>query len=128
MKNGFKFWSLAIIVALVAGFASCKKEKEKEYEPSIEGKWQLVEAGLGECNLLSYKEFVAGGKYREVNACKVPIAIIDGTWKKDGNRLTIIFENGDVETSTIDELTEVRLIISARALGTTITEIYKRIQ
>ncbi len=57
MKNGLKFWSLALIVALIAGFASCKKDDNKEKEPNIEGQWKLdknaptIIPSLNQCEL-----------------------------------------------------------------------------
>ncbi len=127
MKNVIKFWSLAVVVALIAGFASCKKDDDKK-DPSIEGKWQLVDAALtDECNSKSYTEFASGGKYRKVNACQDPIVITDGTWKKNGSKLTIKLDNGNTQTPTIDILTEEKLVLSEATLESTITTTYKRV-
>ena len=136
MKNVIKFWSLAVIIALCAGFVSCSKDK-KEKEPSIEGRWQLDKdaipandlANYKECdfNSSNYREFIKGGEYKEFNVCEDD-PIITGTWKQSGKTLTVKVKGVPDYIVTIDLLTEDNLIISATALGTKISKIYKRIK
>ncbi|MDR1730094.1 MAG: lipocalin family protein [Prevotellaceae bacterium] len=123
MGNGFKFWSLAVIVALIAGFTSCKKDEDnKEKEPGIEGRWQLdqtVYPELGECELKSYREFLNGGKYRALDVCN-DNSITDGTWTKNGDKLTIKFDNGDPDAAYSIVLTEDNLKLSITVEGTVV--------
>jgi len=131
MKNGLKFWSLVVIVALIAGFASCsKKDDKKEIEPQIEGRWQLdpaFQSALSPCEYDSYREFLGNGKYRALDVCKEN-KITDGIWKKEGKRLTIKFDDGTPEAIySIDLLTENYLTISVSVEGAVVwSQAYKR--
>ena len=136
MKNGFKFWSLAIIVALVAGFASCKKEKEKEKEPSIEGRWQLDKNAMSASDLANYEnchfegwfDLASDGSFTQKLACEDDV--VTGAWKRDRNNLTMTAKNGASDTFTIESLSETQLVTSKSQgiSGKKIIETYKRIR
>ncbi len=131
MKNGLKFWSLALIVALIAGFASCKKDDNKEKEPNIEGQWKLdknaptIIPSLNQCELddaSNFRNFMKGGEYQELNNCGTSTnPIITGTWEKNGNDLTI--KSGDNTTTYSIVLTEDNLVIKLSVSG---GEVYNR--
>ncbi len=129
MKNVIKFWSLAVIVALIAGFASCSKDEDKK-KPSIEGQWKLDKStptstpSLSECELndtASFRNFIKGGNYQELNSCIADNPIITGTWKKNGNNLTIKSGNNNDTYSIV--LTEDKLVMKASISG---SEVYNR--
>ena len=118
--------SILFVSVLTLGLAltSCNSDDDKD-NGSIEGKWQISEAGVvlnGQEVLQPYvndggcpneiTEFKADGKfvdtYSESTDGKCTSYTEDGTWTKDGNKLNKKF-GSETETSEITELTGSKL-------------------
>jgi len=100
MKKVINFWSLAVIIALCVGFASCDKDDNKGKgddttinESDIVGKWQMFEVvpdddDYDDCDFEGWIDIRADKTFTEYDACEDDTSI--GTWKIDGSTMTVI--------------------------------------
>jgi Zn/Cd-binding protein ZinT len=132
---------LTSIITIGLSLTSCIKEKNTD--SLIEGKWAYSQKGIetsdGEvlsdfeheklCNE-NYVEFfkngtVNEGKYSHNGNCELEVD--SGSWKAQGDDLTINFPTAGEETAKILELDEKTLKVKAKANGVDIIYVYKKV-
>ena len=126
MTKVFKFLSWAILIALCVGLASCSKDEGGSDD--IVGKWQIYynSDGLDElCDYEDWFEFKSDGTYTEFDKCDNET--VGGTWKREGNNLTIVAEYFPIPiVFTIVSLSKDELVLESNIFHK-ITAKYKRI-
>ncbi|KUJ60321.1 hypothetical protein AR687_18645 [Flavobacteriaceae bacterium CRH] len=108
------------VLTLGLGAVSCSSDDD---DASIEGKWELTQAGLGaqgqeslenysgDCSAPTY-EFLAGGKLVDTeneyndDSEKCEAFVSDAKWSKDGNNVTLTYTEGDDTEEIKYEVTE----------------------
>ena len=96
MKRVINKWSWALLLALCVGFASCNKDGDGGGSSgNIVGKWQMYEVTPSSyydaCDFEGWIEFKSNGTYTDFDKCDN--STVNGTWKKEGNQLTVVAGN-----------------------------------
>ena len=123
------------IFSIALSLTSCMKEKYTDF--LIEGKWAYSQKGVvlsdfeheKLCNE-NYVEFLKNGtvnegKYSYNGDCELEVDY--GSWKAQGDDLTINFPTVGEETAKILELDEKTLKVKAKVNGVNVIYVYKKV-
>ncbi len=117
MKHIFKVFSLALLVGAMFTFSSCKKDNQE----LIIGTWSLTEGTSNDPEMSAVLPMMIGNmamEFTEDGVVTTAMTMLGqtqnttGTYTIDGDKLTMIDEDGETSTATIKELTKKKLTLS----------------
>jgi uncharacterized protein (TIGR03066 family) len=107
--NALKLVAVAAVVCLVGATA---RADEKDNAKLIVGKWTVTKADEGTVGAGATVEFTSDGKVKAVHKKGDEDMTVEGTYKVDGDKLTMTLKIGDMEQKidiTIKKLTKTEL-------------------
>ena len=117
MKNIFKVLSLVLLVGAMFTFSSCKKDNQE----LIIGTWSLTEGTSNDPEMSVVLPMMIGNMAMEFTEDGVVTTAMTmfgqtqtstGSYTIDGDKITMIDEDGETSTATIKELTKKKLTLN----------------
>lgn len=127
MAKYLKLFMVALFAALTFTLTSCGDDDEPSVG-NIVGTWKLTAGLSADYGITQYVQFRADGTATEVDIDEDGTDVMNGTWKLEGNLLTLINHDEewdmDIPTvSTVEKVTNSELVLTT--LG--IKQTYKKV-
>lgn len=110
MKKYLNLFIVAIFATVSFALTSCgSDDDEPTTSSSIVGTWESTDYPMGIKQTL---QFASNGKYIEVTVDGDEVDVTKGTWKQDGNKVTVIEEEYNIPMeATVVSVSKDKLIL-----------------